>query len=60
MRADETEKDWKGRCFNEQQLPRCSVPRYVQYTRAAWAQLGSGSGRVGVGVGWARACAGLQ
>lgn len=33
MRADETEKDWKGRCFNEQ-------PRYVQYTRAAWAQLG--------------------
>lgn len=21
MRADETRKDWKGRCFNEQQLP---------------------------------------
>lgn len=24
MKADETEKDWKGRCFNEQQLPICS------------------------------------
>lgn len=58
MRADEREKDWKGRCFNESSSfpDPCSVPRYVQYTGAAWAQPGSGSGRDG--VGWAWACVG--
>lgn len=50
MKADETEKDWKRRCFNEQQLPICSgsLPRYVHrryftlqyYTGAPWARLG--------------------
>lgn len=63
MKADETEKDWKRRCFNEQQLPICSgspgtytAGTLQYYTGAPWAQLRSGSGCVGVGeweVVWA-------
>ena len=57
MKADETEKDWKRRCFNEQQLPICSgslpgtytAGTLQYYTGAPWARLRSGSGRVRVG-----------
>jgi hypothetical protein len=30
MRVDETRKDWKGRCFIEQQLSIWSIAKYVQ------------------------------
>ena len=57
MRADETEKDWKRRCFNERR-PACWV-RTVQHHRAGVGtldtQLGSESGEWGLlGVGHGR------
>lgn len=55
MKADETEKDWKRRCFNEQQLPICSgsLPRYVH--RRYFAVLHRSA--VGTAEEWQRTCA---